>query len=117
MRIIGLTNYDIVIRRGDTYRLEVTARVKNGAVINLTGYTFLGHVRSIAGVLLAAFTITATDAANGVFEVVLSAATTAALDTTTHALGRYDIQWTTGAGDVRTVMKGNVIFESDESFV
>ena len=42
MRIIGLSNYDIVIRRGDTFRLSVTARVKNGAAIDITGYTFLG---------------------------------------------------------------------------
>lgn len=117
MRIIGLSNYDIVIRRGDTFRLSVTARVKNGAAIDITGYTFLGHVRSTAGVLLATFTITITTAASGIFEVVIPAATTAALDTDANALGRYDIQWTTPAGDVRTIMKGNVIFESDESFV
>lgn len=106
---------DIYVRRGDTYREAVTFRVKNGAAIDLTGYTFLGHIRATveSESTIAVFTIIIIDAANGEIEIVISADTTALLPTETTASGVYDLQFTTPAGDVRTFMVGNVYFESD----
>jgi len=106
---------DITVIRGDTFCVELTVSVKNGAV-NLTGYTFLGQIRSMSGVLLATFTISILDAAKGRLELMIPAETTAAIDTVTNKFGKYDVQWTTGAGRVKTFLGGKVIFETDTSY-
>ncbi len=114
-----LKSRDIEIRRGDTFSETHTLSLKSASgtltPIDITGYTFLGQIResSESADVLATFTITITDAEEGEFEVVLSAATTAALETVTMAVATYNIQYTTPAGVVKTIDRGMVTFESD----
>jgi hypothetical protein len=51
----------------------------NGVATNITGYTFAAQIRTTAGALVASFTITTVNAAQGTFSVALSAAQTSAL--------------------------------------
>lgn len=107
-------NQDITIRRGDTFRLRFKAKA-GGVPINLTGYTFLAQIRTSedATTALASFSASIIDATAGIFEIVLSAATTAALPTDTTRLGVWDLQWTTAGGDVNTLVTGVAHLKSD----
>jgi len=113
MRILGSKPHDVVVRRGDTFRKHCTVRVKvTRAPINVTGFTFLGQIRSLAGAVLATITVTVTDAVAGEFDLIIPAATTAAIDTVANPIARYDVQWDNGT-DVKTILKGAVYFETD----
>ena len=114
MKIAAPAPYDIVVRRGDTFRQRVTAK-SGGVPVDITSYSFLGQIRSSADAseVLASFSFEIVHAANGIFEMSIAADVTAELPTESTRLGVYDVQWTTDAGDVRTIMRGVVYLESD----
>lgn len=114
MNIGEPVNQDITIRRGDTFRLRFKAKA-SGAPIDLTGYSFLAQIRTSedASTALATFTAAIIDATAGIFEISLSAATTAALPTDTTQLGVWDLQWTTAGGDTNTLVYGVAHLKSD----
>lgn len=109
---------EIEIYRGDTFTRQFKIKVA-GLPLDITGYTFLAQLRASADstTILATFTCTVTDAVNGVLEMELSAATTAALDTETFSLAAWDIQWTTPAGKKKTFAYGVAKLISDVSRV
>lgn len=105
---------DITIRRGDTYRDVYELKV-NGVAIDITDYEFLAQVRETedSDDALATFDIDVIDAEAGSFAIVLSAATTAALDTEAMRVAVWDIQWTSPFGEVITFDGGVARLKSD----
>jgi hypothetical protein len=104
----NLTDKDIFVRRGDTWRRNARLRLKVGRTpIDLTGSSFAGSIVSSAGATLATFTCTILSAAEGRFELLMSDATTTAIPAGV-SLASYTVRWTTAAGDVRTIMRGAV---------
>jgi hypothetical protein len=99
--------YNMTHVQGDDWSTELTVADAGGDPIDMTGYTFLAQARTAPGAATVAFTFTVdtTDAATGI--LVLTVA-----DTVTDDLepGRYfwDLQWTDGAGAVRTILAGIV---------
>ena len=104
----------IRIRRGDTYTHTVTEYDDTGALSNLVGSTFLIQIRSDSesDTVIATFTTTLVDAANGVCEFSLTSTQTAAL-----AVGSYyyDVQRTYADGSVHTRFEGEAEVEADIS--
>lgn len=64
--------------RGAAFARTITYKV-NGAVQNITGYTFTSQIRTTGSVNVVSLTCTVTDAANGVFTIALTANETASL--------------------------------------
>jgi hypothetical protein len=104
----------IRIRRGDTYTHVVTEYDDNGALSDLTGNTFLIQMRedSESTSVVATFTTTILNAAQGSWEFSLTATQTAAL-----AVGVYfyDVQRTYSDGSVHTRFEGEAEVEADIS--
>lgn len=106
--------------RGDTNNYTGTVRDSAGAVVDLTGATLrftakLSHadgdndattIRKTTG-----SGITHTNAAQGAYRITLAPADTASLAATT--LYVWDLQLTTGAGDVFTVDGGTLMIAMD----
>lgn len=104
----------IRIRRGDTYTHTVTEYDDTGALSNLAGNTFLIQMRSDSEspIVVATFTTTMIDPANGEWEFSLTSTQTAALE-----LGPYyyDVQRTYADGSVHTRFEGEAEVEADIS--
>lgn len=107
--------YNITICQGASYNLEVTYTDENNAPIDLTGSTLRGQIRkSISDdTIQATFTITITDAVNGVFTVSLTPAQTEAIEIkaqkdTVRELEAfaYDIERELVGGEVDRIMQG-----------
>lgn len=95
---------DIEFVQGDTYRRQFTF---DG--IDITGWTFLSQIRTgtaDATAIEAALTCTIIDGPNGVMEAVLAPADSASLDP--KFVHWWDLQATTGTGDVFTIVRGQV---------
>lgn len=102
----------IEIVRGDTYSHEI--RVKDSAgtsPVNITGRTYTAQIRPAqdSATLLASFTCTITDGANGILTLSLAAVTTAAI-AADHAY--YDVQ-ELNSGVTTTILGGPVTFVGD----
>lgn len=104
----------IRIRRGDTYTHTVTEYDDAGVLSNLAGNTFLIQIRSDSesSTVIATFTTTIINAANGAWQFSLTATQTAAL-----AVGSYyyDVQRTYSDGSVHTRFEGEAEVEADIS--
>ena len=87
----------ITVKRGDTLSVAGVATQDSGVALNLTGYTVRSQVRSSAGALVAALTVTVTNAALGTFALGATAAATA-----TWLAGRHvcDVEYTSAGGVV-----------------
>lgn len=72
------TRCDIELVRGCAFAKTITYK-SNGTTTNISGYTFAAQIRDETGTLATAITCTITDAANGVFTIALTQATTATL--------------------------------------
>jgi len=95
---------DLQIRKGGAFARSLTYIV-NGAVQNISGYTFAAQVRTVSGTLAATFTCAIVSAAAGTFSIALTSAETAALVTTTEY--KWDLEVTI-SGVVTELLRGDV---------
>lgn len=104
----------IRIRRGDTYTHAVTEYDDDGTLSDLTGNTFLIQIRSDSesATVVATFTTTIINAAQGSWEFSLTATQTAALPVGVYF---YDVQRTYSDGSVHTRFEGEAEVEADIS--
>lgn len=88
----------ITHKRGDTFELLSTVE-NEGVAVDITNWTIASQARSDDDTILQTFTITKTDAANGVFTVGATATQTEAW-----ALGNYsmDIEFIDASGEVNS---------------
>lgn len=110
MRSIAAPRRDVERVRGDSY--EFVFRLRAGGVpIPITGWSFSGHARRIdTGEIVFAYAFTALDEYRVLCSV--SAATLAAVSTAVR-VARYQLQWTTPSGAVRTFLHGLWTFVGD----
>lgn len=99
--------YNIELEQGATYTREVTVNDGAGDPIDISTWSMRGQVRSnySASDILAEFTCTITDGANGVFQFELSAEQTSAICV---KKGVYDIECERADGTVIRILKGSV---------
>jgi hypothetical protein len=71
---------NLVIDQGTTFSLSITVSDANGNVLNLTGFTYRAQLRKSYGATsYTAFTVTATDPADGEITISLTATQTSGL--------------------------------------
>lgn len=106
--------YSPTFTQGDDWSLPLTVKDENDTVIDMSGYSFLAQARTRAKAAAVAFTFTVddTDAATGVLVLEVAAATTADVPAGTY---EWDLQWTDGAGDIRTILAGVVTVRPEVS--
>ncbi len=95
---------ELLIEAGTTYSNEITVREDDGTAKNLTNFTANSQLRkSYYSSTATDFTMTVTNAANGVITMSLSAANTANL-----RAGRYvyDVELTDNQGIVTRIFEG-----------
>ena len=103
---------DLYIHQGDTYRRQFTiwADATKTAAVDITGWSFLAQLRIGAAddnpTPAATFDTFMVDAASGIFEMVLYPEDSLTLDP--EVLHYWDLQVTTAASDVLTLMTGQV---------
>lgn len=99
---------------GDTFERSLQFTDSAGTAIDITGWTFLAQIRESPGadLVLKAFNVTVTDAANGNLDITLSASDVADLEA--GRLLSWDLQRTTGSS-VRTYIRGSVKVDTDVS--
>lgn len=104
-------NYPLTVRVGDTETISLTITDSAGP-INITGRTYAAQIRSTASssTIVASFTCAIASAAAGTVTCTLPATTTAALTPQTAA---FDLQETTAAGVVTTLLAGQVTIVQD----
>jgi hypothetical protein len=100
-----VATYDIYLYRGDSYELDLDFP------FSLTGYTLLSQIRAYSGALLvlATFTITVTNAANGLAKLQLTSDQTKNLPS--RAIWDIQLTSTTDPNYQLTHLKGAVITE------
>ena len=108
-----LDRQDIYIRRGSTEVFTVTVVDENGAAVNCTGATLRGQIREnpSSATVLANFACTWTNAAGGIGQAVLDAATSTAIPTlgvvsSDYSRYTYDIEVAFNTGEVERVANG-----------
>ena len=103
---------NLEVYSGDDYALEVTVQDADGAVVDVTAYSFSALVKDEAGNTEATATVEKTDASNGLITVRLTDVQTAGL---TGPRLLWDLQQTDGNSRVRTILRGVVNVSSDIS--
>jgi hypothetical protein len=103
---MSAARYDINIEQNSDF--IITATVTDGtAPINLTGYTLYSQIRETpSSAVLASFTTSIVDAAQGIFQMVLLASVTKTLPATIGFL-RYDVLMSQ-VGAQQRLIYGNV---------
>ena len=105
--------YNLTLRMGDTETVTVTIQDENGSAVNISGRTYAAQVRANAEdtTILATFTCTIVNAAQGILTATLSSTATRAL---TPGLGVWDLQETNPTGPViTTLLAGQVTIIQD----
>lgn len=97
-------NYNDVVRRGDTYKLQITIKDAAGVAIDLTGRTYAGSLVPDGSSTRTNFSVDSTELASGIVTISLSTSTTAGLTVGTYY---YDFQETVGSETV-TLMAGRL---------
>lgn len=95
---------NISLMQGKYWGTILTIRDANGVALDITGYSFRGHVRQApAGDLIAAFVFTPVDAPNGAVRVELPSVDTAGL-----LIARYVYDWEYAdlAGEEHALVRG-----------
>lgn len=100
----------ITIKRGDTLSVAGVAAQDSGVALNLTGYTVRSQVRSSAGALVAALSVTVTSATLGTFTLDATAAATASWLTGRHVC---DVEYTSAGGIVSSTETFAVVVLDD----
>lgn len=104
--------YDITMDQGATFNRTLTLKDDEGTVVNLTGNTFAGQIRTSAqsGTVAGTFTFAVTNASGGVFTWKMSASDTADLPAQQCV---YDVEMTQSSGDVIRLLEGFVNIKSN----
>jgi len=104
--------YDFDIDQGATFNRALTLKDDSGTVVDLTGNTFAGQVRTsaLSGTVAGTFTFAITNAAGGNFSWKMTAANTALLPAQQCV---YDIEMTQANGDVIRLLEGFVNIKSN----
>jgi hypothetical protein len=101
--------YHFKVIEGDTFSVPVTWKDSNGNAYDITGYSAAMDIKKqIGGTVVQALTtadstITIATGTDGVLDLLLSAAQTDAITADTYI---YDLEVTSGAGVVTTLLKG-----------
>jgi len=83
-------------KRGDTF--ELLSSVENeGVAVDITNYTIASQARAADDTVLQTFTVTKTDAANGIFTITATAAQTELWEPARYYM---DIEFIDGSGEV-----------------
>ncbi len=95
---------DISVYQGDTYAHELRIKDSANANVNITSRTYIGQIRKrrSSEIIVATFSSTLTNAANGVVVMSLDASNTANISAGSYV---YDFQETNGA-TVTTLITG-----------
>jgi hypothetical protein len=103
---MSAAKYDINIEQNSDYLVTIT--VTSGSTpINLTGYTLYSQIRETpSSSVLASFTTEIIDAADGIFQMTLSASVTKTLPAAIGAL-RYDVLMVK-TGSQQRLIYGNI---------
>lgn len=110
----GVAEYNLRAVRGDTFKRSIAFLDEDSLAIDITGWTIFFTVKSrlsnADGSAEADDTVTShTDPTAGLSQISLSASDTAALSGDYF----YDIQVKKSDGEIYTIMKGKILFESD----
>jgi hypothetical protein len=87
-------------KRGDSFNLSGTVTDADDLPVDLTGYTITSQLRSQTGALIQTFTVTVTDAANGLYTISAPATGTApntGTDIWPIGTAKFDVQFAVGA--------------------
>ena len=107
---------DLPVYKGDDVEIPLVmeeGEAPNYTPIDITGSTFKMRIEKKRGatevltITTAGGGIPITDAANGEFKIVLSAANTTTIYNAEAPL-QYDLQWTKAGGKVKTLLRGDV---------
>lgn len=107
-------NYVMRVRAGDTYKLRITYKDPNDVAINLTGYTYLWHIKigEYAGDYTGSPQITVSTPSTGVILLNLSSVVTRAIAT---GRGRFFFKvFAPGGVDDTTLLEGGVEVEFNQ---
>jgi hypothetical protein len=104
--------YDFDMDQGATFNRTITLKDDNGTVVNLTGNTFAGQIRTsaISGTIAGTFTFAITNASGGVFSWKMTATDSALLPAQQCV---YDVEMTQASGDVVRLLEGFVNIKSN----
>lgn len=100
--------YNITIRTGATYELDLQYKDSNGVAIDMTNYSVAAQLWDrLATAKVADFVLSWTDQATGQFKLTLSAASTQALTDQ----GQYDVLITEPGGEKYYILQGKAAIE------
>lgn len=103
-------NYDITVRKGDTYSQVYQFKDSDGDPIDLTSWSAKAQIREKqhqGSNLIIDFTATITDAVNGKVKLSLTSTQTAAISNRT---GHWDLLLTNASDEDETYLYGEVTF-------
>lgn len=104
--------YDFTMDQGATFNRALTLKDDTSTVVDLTGSTFAGQIRTSAasGTIAGTFTFVITNASEGQFSWKMSSTTTALLPAQQCV---YDVEMTQASGDVLRLLEGFVTIKSN----
>lgn len=108
---------DLVLKRGDSNQFSVTVTDADGAVLDLTGYSYIAQVRRSADsvTVVGTFTVDSAQEATGELKLSLPVAVTQNLDTTLPLGGVWDLQISSpDATPILTTTHGGAVTVSDD---
>lgn len=106
---MALSTYDIAAEQGSDYATTVTYTDDNGSPVNLAGYTCKMQVRTSFGAATPVLTLSngngmTITAATGVIAVAITAAALAKVPAGSY---KYDLEITSGSGQVTKLLAGD----------
>jgi hypothetical protein len=104
--------YDLTMDQGATFNRTLTLKDDTSTVVDLTGNTFAGQIRTsaLSGTIAGTFDFVVTNASGGVFTWKMTAANTALLPAQQCV---YDVEMTQSSGDVIRLLEGYVNIKSN----
>jgi hypothetical protein len=97
---------NLALMQGKYWSTVLTLRDSAGVAIDVTGYEFRGHIRETpTGSLVAAFTFTIEDAAQGIVRVELPSTLAATLTFPRYV---YDWEYADGTAEEHALVKGSI---------
>lgn len=104
--------YDFDMDQGATFSRMLTLKDDSGTVVDLTGNTFAGQIRTsaLSGTIAGTFTFTIVNASGGQFNWKMTSTNTALLPAQQCV---YDVEMTQADGDVIRLLEGFVNIKSN----
>lgn len=100
---------DLLLFTGANFSKTITYKTNN-VVTNIAGYAFAGQIRTQAGALVASFTFTIVNAAQGLFSMTMPVATIASMTIGTTYVWNMEV---TISGITSELMRGYVNVTND----